>query len=111
LVIASQFEVFAGRPAPACAAALGPSSAAPPAAVIAFSALALPICQSSAAPAAPAAAQSIGLGGLIPAAAATPAFSVHVDGDVQTHDGPVDKVKLATVPTTLPVSTGRNPEK
>ena len=46
----------------------GQSSAAPPAAVIASSALALPICQSFAAHTAPAAAQSAGLGGLIPAA-------------------------------------------
>ena len=45
----------------------GPSSAAPPAVVVASSALALPICQSYAAPAA---AQSTGLGGRIPAAAA-----------------------------------------
>ena len=40
-----------------------------------------------------------------------PAFSVDGDGDVQTHDGPVDKAELATVPTTLLGSTGRNPEK
>ena len=42
------------------------------------------------------------------------------DGDAETHDGPVDKAKLArpvdkaklaTVPTTLLGSTGRNPEK
>ena len=53
---------------PASAAAPGPSSAAPPAVVVASSALALPICQSYAAPAA---AQSpTGLGGRIPAAAA-----------------------------------------
>ena len=38
------------------------------------------------------------------------AFSVDGDGDAQTHDGPVDKAKLATVPTTLLGSTGRNPE-
>ena len=48
----------------------GPSSAASPAPVIAASALALPNCQSSAALAAPAVAQSTGLGGLIPAATA-----------------------------------------
>ena len=57
-------------PAAASSVAPGPSSAAPPAAVIAASALALPICQSFAAPAAPAAAQSTGLGGRISAAAA-----------------------------------------
>ena len=37
--------------------------------------------------------------------------TVDVDGDVQTHDGPVNKAKLAAVPTTLLGSTGRNPEK
>jgi len=37
--------------------------------------------------------------------------SVDDDGDAQTHDGPVDKAKLATVPTKLLGSMGRNPEK
>ena len=67
--------------------------------------------------------QLLGLGGRTPAAvllqfvgltsiaAPSPSFSVDGDGDVQTHDGPVDKAKLATVPTTLLGSTGRNPEK
>ena len=70
--------------------------------------------------------QLLGLGGRTPAAvplqfagvevmssiaAPGPSFSVDGDGDVQTHDGPVDKAKLATVSTTLLGSTGRNPEK
>jgi len=156
LVIVGQFAGFAGGPALyvyASAAAPGPSSAPPPAAVIAASALALPICQSSTAPTAHAAAKSTGVGGLIPAAAAAsedPAtssvtascsapsrstsaagpcvvapgdaaaqrrprlrnlvFTVDGDGNVQTHDGPVDKAELATVSTTLLGSTRRNPE-
>jgi len=43
------------------------------------------------------------------------AFSIDGDGDVQTHDGPVDKVKLTAVSATcwdqMLGSTGRNPEK
>jgi len=46
----------------ASTSALGPITATPPVAVVAVSANALPICQSFAAPAAPAAAQSTGLG-------------------------------------------------
>ena len=148
---APSISTAAAGPCVVTSGAPGPSSTAPPAAVIASSAPALPICQSSATSAA---AQSTGLGGLIPAAATTsedPAMcfvsasysapprsdssagpyvvapgdaaaqrrprllnlanSVDGDGDVQTHDGPVDKAKLAAVPTTLPGSTGRNPEK
>ena len=56
--------------------------------------------------------QFVGLGGVMASIAAPgPSFSVDGDGDIQTHDGPVDKAKLATVPTTLLGSTERNPEK
>ena len=55
--------------------------------------------------------QFSGLGEVASIAAPGPSISVGGDGDIQTHDGPVDKTKLATVPTTLPGSTGRNPEK
>jgi len=76
LVISSQLlglgDTRAGTAAAASeapAAAFAPVAAASPAAVIAASALALPVRPSSAAPAAPAAVQSTGLGGRIPAAA------------------------------------------
>jgi len=52
-----------------------------------------------------------GLGVMASIAAPGPSFYVDGDGDVQTHDGPVDKAKLATFPTNPLGSTGRNPEK
>ena len=60
---------------------------------------------------APATALVAGLGVMAPIASPGPSFSVDGDRDIQTHDGPVDKAKPATVSTTLLRSTGRNPEK
>jgi len=58
LVIEPQFLGLGGR-TPAAAKTPGPSSAAPSATDIAASALALPICQSFAAPALPAAQSTV----------------------------------------------------